>query len=711
MRIRLGFRLTLIAVIVGCLAVGTNAAIMKWGAPGAVAKMLSRSGASAGSAALVADGKNLLYAHNILAARAKFLQATTQDPTDQEAQFYYGITRILAVYEQDQGANTPALDSVREILEKAGFVFTAFGLYYTEAASGDSLPPSTPTTQETLDFIRNVLLPEIEGAIANLSNVTNPAFSSLLGATAIDKTGANLSIDYGDAMAMKAAMSAARCGIEYLLAYELNVSPPQVFNGEMHDTMRIRNAFALYPNLLTPKEPERLDTAKQALINAIDALQTAIIFIKARSVKGGHLFVLDVPITNEPFHSTTTDTDRMANFLVDLKASLLTGQKDFTSLSYREPDFRQRTFDASRIFSSANPLNLREKIVDGNGDFFMGDLTFGGAAPLGVGGFREVIPLWQGWNLIALPVIPADMSIPSVLAPIDGKYLVVWGYEPENEWTRYAPGAQDNTLTRFEANRGYWIYMVQAAVLEVRGAHPPRSAALKAGWNLVGLPGFTNGWPANIREREVAAVIGGTAGIRHVWGWNGSWSFYSAGPAQAPIPRLSRFSLPGAYWIRVNRDTNLAPPGFGMAEKPEGYEVWGGSQTGPWNQGDVIANPAAYRYEFIGSAKPSDPDYTAKTFDLNRRFLYYVIRPANPLAVPVKIDGIATGSGGPTVCYDPHAPLHLLFGVQVRDLYLLQRSFFTGLCTDGLYAQIEAGDGGLVGNAQQVDQLTVYGVR
>jgi hypothetical protein len=83
------------------------------------------------------------------------------------------------------------------------------------------------------------------------------------------------------------------------------------------------------------------------------------------------------------------------------------------------------------------------------------------------------IPLKAGWNLISLPLIPADTSIASVLAPIAGKYTSVWSYYPTPLWLLYdpaRPGMSPLDLTNIEPDVGYYIYMTQDAVLTVSGS-------------------------------------------------------------------------------------------------------------------------------------------------------------------------------------------------------------------------------------------------
>jgi hypothetical protein len=107
------------------------------------------------------------------------------------------------------------------------------------------------------------------------------------------------------------------------------------------------------------------------------------------------------------------------------------------------------------------------------------------------------ITLYQGWNLISLPVVPANTAIGTVLAsPIaDGSFTGVMSYQGGawksatlNPTTHKLSGP----LTTMQDGYGYWIFMTKADTLSVTGyilAPPPAlppAYKLTAGWNLVG---------------------------------------------------------------------------------------------------------------------------------------------------------------------------------------------------------------------------------
>lgn len=83
------------------------------------------------------------------------------------------------------------------------------------------------------------------------------------------------------------------------------------------------------------------------------------------------------------------------------------------------------------------------------------------------------IPLFAGWNLISLPLIPDSTNIEDVLAGIMANISTVygvWAYDAETQtWSSYVPylGGDLNTMTD---GKGYWIYMTNPCTLTIEGS-------------------------------------------------------------------------------------------------------------------------------------------------------------------------------------------------------------------------------------------------
>jgi len=105
------------------------------------------------------------------------------------------------------------------------------------------------------------------------------------------------------------------------------------------------------------------------------------------------------------------------------------------------------------------------------------------------------ISLVQGWNLISLPLIPANTPIGTVFGglALAGESSIIWSYQGGKWLSATLSGTKfTGTLTTAKDGFGYWVYMTKADTLWVNGyifAPPPAtppSYSLTAGWNLVG---------------------------------------------------------------------------------------------------------------------------------------------------------------------------------------------------------------------------------
>jgi fibronectin type 3 domain-containing protein len=177
------------------------------------------------------------------------------------------------------------------------------------------------------------------------------------------------------------------------------------------------------------------------------------------------------------------------------------------------------------------------------------------------------LSLSPGWNLISLPVQPANPSIASVLSGIAGAYEVVWAY-PNQTWQVYDPNdTAGSTLTTIQAGNGYWIKMTTAGTLSFSGSTPSSSLSLLAGWNLVGYNG------TSCAASSTAFFPLGSA-FQVSWGYpSQGWQFYGSANSSSTLTQL----CPGAgYWINVNGAGTWTLPSSG-AYSPTGVTVTPGN--------------------------------------------------------------------------------------------------------------------------------------
>lgn len=172
--------------------------------------------------------------------------------------------------------------------------------------------------------------------------------------------------------------------------------------------------------------------------------------------------------------------------------------------------------------------------------------------------FTHEIDLVAGWNLVSFNIHPSNTNIEAVLASIDGKYTLVYawdatgGHSGSGHWMRYAAGViYGNSLETLDETQGFWIFMTEAATLEVTGTAPDMTEiSLKTtvgGWNLVGYPSSLKPTPptlmGEINYKLIMTYIASDTAD--------PWKLYD--PAAPGYANDLVEMLPGyGYWIFVN---------------------------------------------------------------------------------------------------------------------------------------------------------------
>ena len=178
------------------------------------------------------------------------------------------------------------------------------------------------------------------------------------------------------------------------------------------------------------------------------------------------------------------------------------------------------------------------------------------------GSLTRSIGLDAGWNLFSFDVLPDDTAITTVLAGIDGKYTRVLGSTCADGALSYYPSLPPgmNSLTDLDPYHGYWIYMSEAATLQVTGAEIPDSMPLDlcARWNLVSY--LPNG---ALPVTEALYSVDGQYSV--VLGFDGgALSYYT--DLDPEMNSLQQMAPTFGYWIRADEEATLIypPAGLGM---------------------------------------------------------------------------------------------------------------------------------------------------
>jgi probable HAF family extracellular repeat protein len=225
-------------------------------------------------------------------------------------------------------------------------------------------------------------------------------------------------------------------------------------------------------------------------------------------------------------------------------------------------------------FLGASAVSNDGKIVVGqlgNGQAFLSRVE---PQPVDVSGnatgFVEKIN--TSWNLLSLPLTPADPSVQSVLGPIKDHLLSAWRWE-NGAWSVYLPSLNKTAfaayinskgftaLTNINAKEGFWVNSDTDQSLNVTGTQPAdTSLSIAKGWNLLG--------PKGDAPQAVADLVSGyESQIASVWKWeSGTWSVNLPGENDngkgysdnKGFGHLTTINPGEGFW--VNSTTNIALP-------------------------------------------------------------------------------------------------------------------------------------------------------
>jgi hypothetical protein len=184
------------------------------------------------------------------------------------------------------------------------------------------------------------------------------------------------------------------------------------------------------------------------------------------------------------------------------------------------------------------------------------------------------ISLNQGWNLISLPLQPANNSIDQVLSGVQGKFEAVYSFDTvKSSYKSYVAGGDENDLTSLEAGKGYWLYMTEAAELRVTGSPAPSSISLFEGWNLVGL----NSTAALSATKALESI---NTKISAVYTFDGASNAYK-GYVPGEVSELTQMEPGRGYWIYSNENISWTLPSEVVTPKPT-------PQNGPFKHPGIL---------------------------------------------------------------------------------------------------------------------------
>jgi len=292
--------------------------------------------------------RGLFFAGDIVGADDLFQAELAADPTNQEALFFRSITRLLRIVEENQDGPDPTTftDSLKEILDQFGFAPEGRSIFDFSARP---LPSDSPTGGDVQEFLLNVILPEIIGAIEENLSAIAPSFAVVLTPQELAAIGifdeGPLEIDFGDVKLFEAALGGLKAGLLISLAYDLDLDIDQLTS--LQETLMVQqDIINANPSFLTltGNGANLLAQAKAAISEGIDDYLVASEFIRSETDDQSDDF-----ITIQP-----SDLQQEA----DLRGTLSQIQASLSGVTTITIKNQQVDLDLSRFFDT--PFDLRD---------------------------------------------------------------------------------------------------------------------------------------------------------------------------------------------------------------------------------------------------------------------------------------------------------------------------------------------------------------
>lgn len=237
----------------------------------------------------------------------------------------------------------------------------------------------------------------------------------------------------------------------------------------------------------------------------------------------------------------------------------------------------------------------------------------------------QEIQLNAGWNLISLQVGSGltPIQFQTSLGADASKLRAIWGFGTTEtpglapwQWKfhRTDPG-HPNDLLMLEPGKGYWVDVAGSCRATVVGVPWDGNLEIRAGWNLIGFPGF--GLDVN-EKQELASVFGSHYGrVTQVWAWDAAGGQRFVGYDRTAIPLLNGLDTIAngkGYWIYALEDFTLSPAPY--LALPQDADASPLETAVPFSAPEfpALPNPADYVGTDIRKVRPGSEDVP---FDLN----------------------------------------------------------------------------------------------
>jgi len=235
----------------------------------------------------VNQGQTDLGAHDIVGANASFAHALSLNPSHENANALYAVTRLLVLPYQPAGSNF--LTHIG--LPTAGRNIYAWSSMPPKDANGLLLAPSGVNANEFTAQLRTNVLLSVSGALNNLSLITDTNF--VLNLTSSETTGPAVALDYGDLKIIQAGLYASEYFIYTLNAQNLDAQLTAIRALYTDGNLSASQVLKQYPQLFTFATTNDLQAAQTAFTNAVNCYMKASAFIRNRPPGVVRLFNYD----------------------------------------------------------------------------------------------------------------------------------------------------------------------------------------------------------------------------------------------------------------------------------------------------------------------------------------------------------------------------------------------------------------------------------
>ena len=319
----------------------------------------------------ITQGRAALFNHGaptcsgIIEANDHFRIAVQEAPTNQEANFFYALTRVL-VSGLEQGPG-PGFETLLDVFESFGITRSTNedilnDPVYTELTeyAGTYSPPSTvPEAGLLAQFFNITFLRLLDDVLANLSVLDDTLNITL---TSLETGDMAVEIDFGDVLLLKSVINTMKGVILTIFAYNMDgIDTAKLIELCQTDFFNIqKDLLDNYPsalNLITTGTTH-LIAAKSAFISAINQYRNALNFITTETD----------PQNDDLFSFNEEDLDdamEALSYLMEAKASL---NEDRPADFFLDTTVERYNFNSIFGSISKNPMDLRDCLPQFNID-------------------------------------------------------------------------------------------------------------------------------------------------------------------------------------------------------------------------------------------------------------------------------------------------------------------------------------------------------